>query len=258
MTHSRTFRRVSAALLLAGGSVGFALCLAGIVTCWVARPSLIRNGSRSCDSADKILADVADGLERTKSSLQNAKNGLASLPQAADQPGSERLRERVALLRALMPQLTPQIQDARRRLDVAADTAVIARSLLEGFEGMPLLQTTALDTDKLRGTALQVKNLQDSAEKLRDALGPDDRFADAETARFEAQLASALAKLEEVSGHVTAIRHRFQEISAKLAGWLTMAAALVTVLLVWVAVGQIGLILHGRSLRKGSMPGTTA
>jgi hypothetical protein len=251
-----TLRRLVAAVLIGGGILGFALCLAGIVASWIVRPSLIAKLSRSCDGADRILADVADGLERTKTSLAKAKEGLVSLPKAQDQPGSERLRERVTLLRRLMPQLAPQIQDARRRLDVAADTAVIARSLLEGFEGMPLLQTTALDTDQLRDTAVQVKGLQDSAEKLRAALGdsPDDRFADAETSRFEEQLSSALSKIQEVSDHVAVIRQQLLEISGKLPGWLTTTAVIVTVLLVWIAVGQIGLIMHGRSLWKGSEP----
>jgi len=245
-------RRVAAALLSAGGTVGLGLCIAGIVTCWVVRPSLIRNLSRSCESVDKILADVADGLERTRASLEKAKQGLAALPQAANQPGSERLHERLLLLRTLMPQLSPQIQDARRKLDVAADTAVVARSLLEGFEGMPLLQTTPLDTDRLRDTATQVKNLQESAEKLRAALGQsaDDRWADAETARFEEQVSSAISKLDELLGHVEAIRQQLREVSARLAGWLTLTAAIVTGLLVWIAVGQLSLIIHGRALWK--------
>jgi hypothetical protein len=251
-TNRRTLRRIGGSILLAAGILGFVLCVAGIVTCWLVRPSLYRNLSRSVASADKILADVADGLERTRTSLEKAKQGLASLPQAPRQPGSERLHERLRLLRRLMPELSPQIQDARRRLDVAADTAVVAHSLLEGFEGMPLLQSTPLDSDKLRDTALQVKSLQESAEKLRAALGAsDDAFADAETARFEGQVSSALSKIEELSDHVAAIRHRLLEVSARLAGWLTMKAVLATVLLVWIAIGQISLIIHGRSLGKG-------
>lgn len=241
-------RRIGAAVLIAGGTLGFVLCVVGIVACWIARPTLIRNLSRTCASADKVLAEVSDGLERTRASLQKAREGLALLPPPPKLPGPD--RERLLLLRTLMPRLTPQIQDARQRLDLAADAAVVARSLLEGFEGMPLLQSTALDTDKLRDTAAQVHKLGDSAEKLRAVLGdsPDDRYAEAETARFEEQVTTALAKIGELADHVAPIRQAVLEVSGRLSRWLTLLATLATALLAWVAVGQISLVLHGKAL----------
>jgi hypothetical protein len=146
----------------------------------------------------------------------------------------------------------PEFQDAGRTLDTVAAGAVILNNVLVGLDDPDLVKKASLDTDQVQELAGRIKGLGETASRLRallDGGGPvDGAAADAHAAQIEQGLADAIARVDELAAQVGDARSRVQEIRTRLEPKLTTLAVVLTIFLAWCAVGQVGLILHGRRL----------
>ena len=67
-------------------------------------------------------------------------------------------------------------------------------------------------------------------------------------------LQSFLVSIREYKEKVAGWREQDRQLIAGMPGWIDQASILLTVFLLWFALSQFGLLLHGLSLRAGGDP----
>jgi hypothetical protein len=244
------FRRLIAFLFVILGVVGLLACLAGIAACWYFRPGVTGKATHACERTEVVLEVTNKSLKRVEASLAQARTDLATVPKEPPAPQLSPLKK--AALRQVTNGFVPQLENAGQTLNTVADAAVVLNSLLEGMGQIPLVHMTPLDMDQVQGAAGKVKELGETARTLNtllDEMSGND--ADQTTARIEDGLAQAISRIGELTKRLTDARDQIQEIHANLGRWLTTAAIVLTVLLAWIALGQLCLVLQGRQLWRG-------
>jgi hypothetical protein len=255
------FRRLTAFLLLLIGVAGIALVAAGIVACWTKLPPLGQRASTVCERAERILGVTAESLSQVKVSLDKARADLGTikeaekaLPQA--EPAKQRLRRTAS--RKVAEQLSPDLGDVRQKLATLTDVAMVANSLLEGLDQVPLAHMLPLEPDQFQDAERHLSNVTRSAQRLQTMLGPlpdGGGGVEAQTSEMQDALGRVGAKVDGLLDRVEQARDRVGGLRSDLLRWLPFAEVGATILLIWIGLGQLSLLVHGWSLyRKPTAP----
>jgi hypothetical protein len=256
----RFLRRLAAVLLLLVGGAGVALSAAAIAACWAVLPSLSHRASEVSERAERLLSVTADSLERVQASLRKASADLGAIKEAEKapphtDPAKQLLRRTTS--RKLAEQLSPDLGETREKLTVLADVAVVANSLLEGFDEGPLAHKVPLQPEQFQDAERHLTNLTRSAQKLQALLGPQSesgRGIDGHASEMQDTLARVGAKVDDLSDHVAQARDRTAGLRRKLLHWAPLAQVAATVLFSWIGVGQLSLLVYGWSLYRKPVP----
>jgi hypothetical protein len=241
-----------AVLLFLLGGAGVVLCGAGIAACWAYLPSLGQRGATVCERVERLLGVTADSLDQVKVSLKKAGADLNAIketekapPQA--EPAKQRLRRTAS--RKVADQLSPNLGDVQQKLATLTDVAVVANSLLEGLDQVPLARMIPLQPDQFQDAGQQLSNLTQSAQRLQTLLGPEGGGGvEEQTSKMQDALGRVEAKVDGLLDRVTQARERTAEARRELMHWLPFAEVAATVLLIWIGLGQLSLLVHGWSL----------
>jgi hypothetical protein len=124
--------------------------------------------------------------------------------------------------------------------------------VLDALAELPAVERVNIDTDRLKEASAQLDELTGQANRLSELLaraappgedevaGESSRAADA-VRRPIAIAASGADRLEDGRQKVAAGH-------ARVRYWVNVAAAVLTVVLVWIALGQFSLLVHGGKL----------
>jgi hypothetical protein len=244
------FRRLVAVLFVILGVVGLLASIAGIAACWYLRPGVTGKLSYTCERTEAVLDVTSASLKRVETSLVQARTDLATVPK--EPPAPQLSPAKKVALRRVTNGFLSQFDNAGQTLTTVSDAAVVLNSLLEGMGEIPLVHMTPLDVDQVQGAAGKVRELGQTARTLNTLLdemtGSD---ADQTTSQIEEGLSQAITRIGEVTKRLADARDQILTIHANLARWLTTAAIVITVLLAWIALGQLCMILQGRVLWRG-------
>jgi hypothetical protein len=249
----RIARRLFGLLGGAAGAIGLVLCVAGIVACWWLHGEATRRADRTFGRVEDLLADVRDNLGQARDRLRQTQAELDSVREResnlAAQPPAERNARR-ALSRKAMTAIDPQLGDARGKLVRATEVGLVLRGVLDALAEIPLVERAGANADRLRESSTQLSELIQKADKLAGSLtgspaeAPDASTAD-ESSRLAEGVGRLVAALDEESSRADRAREATAERRSQIGRWITVAAAIVTVVLVWIGLGQFSLLGHG-------------
>jgi hypothetical protein len=249
-------RRLFGLLCGASGGTGLLLCIAGIVGCWWLHAEVVQRVDGVFGRAETLLVDVGASLDQVGGRMRQTQSELESVRQRevdldAKPPVERSLRR--SLSRKGIAALSPQLGDARGKLNKATEIGLVVNGLLEALAELPLVERAGVDTDKLKETSAQLSALIDQTDKLRLQLGISLPEQPAETITAESSRAVDLvgqivAATDDGSDRVNGARLKVADRHAQIIKWITLSAVFLTLLLVWIAAGQFSLLLHGRSL----------
>jgi hypothetical protein len=246
-------------VLILLGVAGLLLCAAGVVAAWRAQARLAPVAGQLSDRAEKTLDLTEQGLARVTAMLTKARSDLRTFEQApagGSPPSPDGFMEQAAF-RYLAQDLGNRFGNARQSIDAVTMAAVVANSLLESLEEIPLAEFGRLDKDQLEQVSQHLQSLVVGAQKLNAALGAKGGAADARqvSAEMEDSLTKVIDRLEGLKALAAAYKVRVAELSSSVSFWIHWGPLLVTGVLIWVALGQLSLILHGRAWwRAGGRP----
>jgi hypothetical protein len=256
---AKLIRRVTGALLLLLGALGLALSLAGMVGCWLVRPPLTQKASQVCERSEKLLGITAESAGKIKATLEKARANLAHVrKESAAPPPPDKLPAMLrATLRRKARDLSPQIEQARQIAGNVVDFAAVLSPLLEGLNDLPFGPVGELDPEQVNDISKRVTALGGAAQKLDAMLGelPGQQASLDEVsehaARMDEQLSEAAARVGALADRAARARARVAEVHSQLPDWITGAAVVLTVVLFWIALGQLSLLVHGWSWCRG-------
>jgi len=245
-------RRLVAAVLGTAGAVGVVLCVAGVVGCWVAYAEAVRRADRTFGRAEGALSELRDGLAQAGDRLRVTQDELDAVRKReadlAAQPPAERTLRR-AVSRKAVEGVSPQLADARKKLVAATDGALFLEGLLDALAELPLGHRVGVEPDKLRNASDRLGELVGKSDQLAATLAkaspdPADGAAE-ESTRLYDLLDRIVAAADAGADRAGSAHDRVRAWHDRVVRWLTVAAAGVTLALVWVGLGQLSLLVHG-------------
>jgi hypothetical protein len=238
------------------GGTGFLLCLNALVGCWWLHSQVVDRVDRSFGRADTLLVGVGESLDQVGGRMRQTRQELEAIQHreanlAANPPPEPDARR--ALTRKALSAINPQLGEARSNLVKATEIALVVNGLLDALADLPLVERTSVDTDQLKQTSDRVSVVIGSTDKLVSLLGNSaPEQADSKTSDELSRLVKLVNQITMAtdggSDRVQVARLTVADRQARIKTWITRIAALLTVSLVWIGVGQVSLSLHGRTL----------
>jgi hypothetical protein len=246
-------RRFVATVVLLLSTVGIVCCSAGIIGIWMLHQAAHGKVENITSRLDGALQRASVANQNVQRALQQARASVEKVSkESAAVGGSDEKGRRVtrALRSLVQKQVEPNINDLDGRLATLSDVAAVVSSLLQSFQDFPPFWTGRMRPDKLEGWTDQAEQLAATLRRLENVLGDGDKDGSgpeiaAASSAVDLALQRCQARLDEWQSELEDARESVRYLKSEIFGWVTPAASVVTLLFVWVAVGQISLFVHG-------------
>jgi len=249
------FRWLLGLLAGIGGLLGLVLCVAGLVGVGVCFVKVVRSVDRVFDRADGALAGVQDNLRDATARLREAEAELDTVrkreAELATQPPAQRPGRREASKKTVEA-LGPGLGEARSTLVKATEAALVANGWLDALAELPAVERVNIDADRLKEASDQLGELTERTTRLTDLLAraapADDAQVAGESSRAVEAVRRPIALAQVGSDRLADGRQKIVTARARVLWWVNAFAVTLAVVLVWIAAGQLSLLIHGGKL----------
>ncbi len=249
MSLLRRFGRSIALMLSAAGTLS---CIVGIIGLWLSFPSMsarVQRISAGLDGGVERASAVGQTVQRA---IEKARADLAEVRKESADLGYRSSKDSRALrgLRSLIQQqVGPNIDDLSGRLATLSDAAIAVSSVLQGFQELAYRQTDRINIDQLERWKANVHQLSATMRRLEGIVNDANRetsgpLVATATSAVDLALQSCQETLDSWQSNADDFRAEVQHVTAEACRWLASAAIAATVLVLWVAVGQVSLFAH--------------
>jgi hypothetical protein len=257
-------RKIFSGLLIVLSSLFLVLSVAGIGAIWIYNEPLTREVTGRLKEVDAQLGQAQSTLASSEKELQRALR-ILNTAQAALEKLTQQTQSAEGLFdniqSTLNDKLLPELKTTRDRITAARTTLENLQSILEGVRGLVpgvdltlpsntlsdlIASTKSLDTEiaNVEGLAMQASTFVSDASYL---LGGD-------LTETRDNLQNFLVSIQDYEKKVAGWRKQDQQLIAGAPRWIDEASIALTIFLLWFALSQFGLLLHGLNLRAGGDP----
>jgi hypothetical protein len=257
-------RKFFTGTLLALSSILLAFSVIGIAAIWIYNEPLTREATGVLVEIDLELTQAQTTLQSSAKELERALRIVDATEQAleklAEQTGdAENIFD--SIQGTLDDRLIPDLKTTRERIDAARSTLENLQSVLDGISSLvPFVDLNA--PDKI------VADLVVSAVSLDSDIGEIEIVAQqastfvsdtsfllgGDLTETKESLQNFLSSIQEYEKKVTGWREQVTDLKEGTPRWIDQASIVLTIFLLWFALSQFGLILHGLSLQYGDNP----
>ncbi len=258
----RTLKRVLAAIVMAIGIVVLVLCLAGIAGTWIVRGQLATDLVDIVTAAETRATTIKQGLDRLDTALAQARDQVAAVEQDVEASGAD-LEQNKPLLTAISDrlgvELSPLVDSAREIMTSIHEAVAAVNSAIEAINTIPFVSVPVPELETIKKLSQDVEDFRTEVQDLRTAI--DQRRSEIIQGAVSiittptSQIGSTLDEMQTtVSGYrqqVGAVQERLSTLKSAIGRGLTWAAVILTLILLWVAFSQVGLLVLGRRAFSG-------
>ena len=267
------FSRITGLALIIAAVMGLGLSLAGLIFLGRFSSRISTNLLSTLEYLDRALAITSDGLETAESSLKAADSALGSLVSTLDgvneslQGMDPTLTALSTLLGKGLPETIKATQDS---LDSAQTSAKNIDNVLTSLSRIPFLGTLVYNPevplnetlgdisdslDAIPRSLRDAKSGLDTADKNLATITSDLGNVAQSTDQIDHSIADALLVIDEYQTLVADMQKRTKDLRQELPGQLRLATLAAALLLIWLAITQIGLLAQGvEFLARGRKP----
>ena len=252
------WKRFLAGLALILGTAGLLLSLAGGVGVWIIKEPVTERMTRVFDRLEAALQVADQSLGQVKTSLANAAKRLEGVNdeqrKLAQQPKKDSALGRL-LARTVQQKIAPEIGSAQNKLQTIAESAVVVNSVLQDLGNLPFLSTSGLDVGRLEKVKSLLSDVSPAAWELSRLLGDPEPEADAGAAqlsRVERALSTMQGLIDEYEPQLEQVRRRTEDLKSRALHGVSLAPIFISLVCLWIGLGQLSLLGHGLSWWKGS------
>jgi hypothetical protein len=244
--------------LLSGtaGAIGLVLSLAGLYGVGVGYGEVVQRVDRVFERADRSIGGVQENLRDATARLREAETELEGVrkreAELAAQPPQRPARREAS--RKAVESLGPGVSEARATLVKATEAALVANGLLDALAELPVVERVNVETDRLKEASAQLDELMERSTRLAELLAraapANDAQVAGETSRAVEAVRRPIALAQDGSDRLEGGRQTLAAGRARILRWVNGIALALTIVLVWIAAGQLSLLVHGWKLAR--------
>jgi methyl-accepting chemotaxis protein len=246
-------RRLSGVIVLFFSFVGIASCALVIIGIWVGYQKASQKIQAVSDRIDTGLLRASSANQNVRRALDKALADMRSVDEKAAElrGGGEKGARAARAVRTLIEQKAgPDVDDLGGRLDMLADAAAVASSLLQTIQEVAPQRGVPIDADQLKQRSGEAQRVSVLMRRLGTVLDDGSQQPNADevtetTSQVELVLQKCQETVDQWQEQIDSIREDLASITRKTITWLTFAAVVVTAIFAWIGLGQICLFARG-------------
>ncbi len=256
------FRRITGSLMIIAAIVSLLVSAIFLVGIWRLRQPVTARLVEILDLLYATTATMADSLslvENTVISLTDASETISqsSLAIADTIDGAGNMTDSFA--RLLGDELTTTITDTQTAILSAQASAVVIDNILSGLASIPLLgfdynppvplnQALGNISDTLSPIPTSLEQIQGDLESTSTnllGLQEDLQLINLNLRNIVITLTEAQTVIDEYQQEIEALKTRLEHSRTAAPDWILTAAWLLTFVIAWLSISQLGLLLQG-------------
>jgi len=248
-------------VLLVLSVIFFVVSLGGLIGIWVYNQPLTERALTLIENTSQDLEGAAAAIELSKAELISARAQLDLLQAILEALGinaEEDLNRLADIVGRVEDTLTPVLDSVAGGISTLREALLTIKETLERINELPLVNIEVPGIDSIEQGAEQLGNLQDQIEegggKIEQLSQTTQDTVDSLStgfAKLETSITSLLETLDEYEEKIEATQAELAYLEDKLPRWIDYSTALLTVILVWLGISQVGLFILAWSYYKG-------
>jgi hypothetical protein len=255
-------RKIFAGILIALSATLFVASIAAIAAVLFYNEPLTREATGRLQEIDGELALAESTLASSENELERAlrivDNAQAALEQLSDKTqGAENLFENIQS--SLDDRLLPELKQTRSRIVAARESLENLRSVLEGISrlipGMEVVLPSQVIVDLIDSAQTldsEIANVEVLAGRASVFVSDSSYLLGGDLTGTRESLKTFLSSIRDYEKKVAGWRTETQRLTDNAPRWIDQASMVLTIFLLWFALSQLGLLLHGLNLQRGN------
>ena len=258
---SSTVKPILGLVLLVLSVIFFLVSLGGLVGIWVYNQPLTERALTLIETTSQDLEGAAAAIELSRTELISVQAQLDLLQAILETLGinaEEDLNSLADIVGKVEDTLSPLLDRLSGAIGTLRDSLLSIRDTLERINELPLVNIEIPGIESIEEGATQLQNLQDQIEegggKIEQISQTTQDTVDSLTTGFaelESSTAALLDILDEYADKIEETQEQLNYLGENVPRWIDYAAVLLTVILVWLAISQVGLFILGWGYYRG-------
>ena len=257
-------RKIFAGILIVLGILLFVSSLVAVGAIWYYKDTLTREAVSRLQEIDNEIAQAqialqssAQELERALRIVDTAQNALQKLSLQSN--SAESLLDNIQS--TLDDRVLPELKTTRGRIGTARTALENLQSVLAGIRSfLPNIDLSSPDkivTDLIDSTKSlddEISNVEKLVEQASTFVSDNSYILGGDLGETRDSLQNLLDSVKAYEEKVTTWQAQVEDLIEKSHTWIDRTAVGLTIFLLWFAVSQFGLFLHGRNIWAGGNP----
>jgi DNA repair exonuclease SbcCD ATPase subunit len=257
-------RKIFSGVLIVLSVLFLLLSLVGIAAIWIYNEPLTREATGRLKEVDTQMAQAQATLANSEKELQRALR-IVDAAQAALEKLTQQSQSAESLFdniqSTLDDKLVPELKTTRDRIATARVTLENLQSILANVRsfvpGVDLSVPDKTLNDLITSTKsldTEIANVEGLAMQASTFVGDTSYLLGGDLTETRDSLQNFLLSIQDYEKRVAYWREQDQQLIQGIPRWIDEASIVLTVFLLWFALSQFGLFLHGLNLRAGADP----
>jgi chromosome segregation ATPase len=239
----------------------FLVSLGGMIAIWVANQPLINKALNTIETTSTDLEGAATAIELSKAELISAQAQIDLLQAILETLGvnaAEDLNRLGDIVGRVEDTLVPVIDRVANAVGSLRDALLSIKNTLERINELPLvnIQIPGMEAieegvDRLENLQTQIEEGDGRIEQLSQTTQDTIDSLTTGFAELESSINSLLETLDVYEGKIAAAQDKLAYLNTNLPLWIDLASVILTILLFWLGVSQVGLFTLSWSLFTG-------
>ncbi|MFC1997092.1 hypothetical protein ACFLXI_05730 [Chloroflexota bacterium] len=258
-----TWKRLSLWAALALCVIFFLASIVAIIGSWYLRPSLIEGlqdifqivdnaleqSTIYLDALDEVLTEAQDLVDMLQTTLESVTSGV--------QERVEALRETAAIQEALEPVMNDiaEFTQGLREAYITFDTSI------QGLNKLPFVELETPGDELIQSITDTKTDLQNQVNDLEESIQSFTTLSDEAINQLHDMLLATettLHTFQKQAGifgrEIASIRSAVEELESRISSGVTWLTIAITIISIWIALGQAAIFIFAWSLLKGYDP----
>ncbi len=250
----RTVKRILSIVVMVISALMLVLSPVGIAGAWIVRGQLRGNLEEIVTAAETRAETVQQELDRLESTLSRAIDEVATVEREVERLGAD-LEQNTPLLTAISDrlglQLSPLIDKAGELVVTIRETVAAVNSIVESVNALPFVSSPVSELEKLNRLSQDLDDLVEEIQDLRTTI--DQRQSEivqgavtlitTPTSQIGDMLETMQATVLGYGQEIDSLLEGLSRLCSSVERGLTWGAVILTLVLLWLAVSQVGMVV---------------